>query len=179
MPSDLLPRLLPSVVGGVIGALTGILLSLLGLVLFDDMARSLVYVGPLAAITGLCDVVRLGNSCGIDRESLYRDRGWIDWAIKNSIELSTMITTRPGMMSLWCLIAVLVLLDDLVVAAIVGATYGSLRSSAHVLLARSVSQDGGRRLVLRHSKLRRACGVVFLGIGSWVSLEVLVGRIQM
>ena len=134
--------------------------------------RRLTYAA--LAITGLCDVCCLGRSCGLSRETVRRDRGWVNWAIKNSMELSTMVITRPGMMSLWCLIAVLILLNNLIIAAVVGAVYGSLRSSAHVLLVRSVSQDRGRRLVLRHLKLRRACGIVFLFVGSWVSLGSVV-----
>ena len=174
MPSEFLPRLLPIATGGAVGALTGVVLSLLGLALFGASTRSLVYAGPIAAITGVCDACRFGRSCGLSRETVRRDRGWVNWAIKNSMELSTMVITRPGMMSLWCLIAVLILLDNLIIAAVVGTVYGSLRNSAHVLLVRSVSQDRGRSLVLRHLKLRRACGIVFLFVGTWVSLGSVV-----
>lgn len=172
VPSNYIAKSLPSIIGIVVGSIVAISFSLLGSVLFGAIEFERIKVlGLVALILGIFDVACILKSCGIDRETVGHRYGWVNWSIKNSAELSMMIVTRPGLMSLYTLMTFLLLVDNLIVASAVGAIYGSMRSSAHWTLARSVLRDrGGIALVKRRTLIRRIVGTVMLMFGSYVTL---------
>ena len=168
VPSNSIAKLLPVTIGIIIGSLVGTVFSLFGSVLFENIQRVKI-LGLVALFSGVFDIICNAKSCGIDRETVGRRHGWVNWSIKNSAELSMIIVTRPGLMSLYVLVAFLVLVDNLAVAAVVGAVYGSIRSSAHLLLMRSVLRDKGHALIRRKTRIRRIIGILMLFFGSYAS----------
>ncbi len=170
MPRSTIGRVLPGVFGAATGGLTALLLALSG----DQLLPSSVsdgagVLGYVAVVAGLADVALLGNAVGVDRETVSRRSGWVSWSIKNSAEMSMMVVTRPGLMTMYVLVALLATSSP-ATAAVAGVVYGGVRSSGHVLLERAVRRDRGLALLRRRAHVRRGVGLVTL-VGGALALS--------
>ncbi len=150
-------------VGLSVGATTGLVLSTVGAMLVpDDLHRSTVLFAIAFFIAGTFDLLLVGSSLGRDRETVSRRTGWVNWSVKNSAEMATILGTRPGMMSVYLLVVTLMLGAGAVGAAIAGAVYGATRGSGHLLLKASVELDRGLSVLGRKRRMRRLLGAVLL-----------------
>lgn len=103
------------------------------------------------------DFGRPTSSCGISRETVpWADRGWIVWSVMNSVELASALLTRPGVMILWAVVLGAASAPTWETAVIVGAVYGGLRCSGHLVLRPEVRNGWSVRILLGRTKRRRA-----------------------
>lgn len=163
------------IVGGVVGVVIGA--GCFGLrSAIVEVKSALLVLGAITIALSALDLALPQGDRGLSREtSRAHTRSWLRWSVLNSAELSSGIATRPGMWLLYAWIAAMALAPNLATACIVGASYGALRSSTHLVLRRWVV--GGRGVDLLRDRARRrkiASGSMFAGTLPILLLLLLV-----